>query len=41
MKKIGLIAGMSWENSAIYYRYVNTLIKQKIGGIHSAEILIS
>lgn len=40
MKTIGLIAGMSWESSAIYYRHINTLVNQSRGGTHSAEILM-
>ncbi len=40
MKKIGLIAGMSWESSAVYYRHINRLANQKMGGLHSAEIIM-
>jgi aspartate racemase len=42
MKTIGLIGGMSWESSAEYYRLINTLIKERLGGFHSAKcVLIS
>ena len=38
MKKLGLIGGMSWESTAIYYRELNEGIKAKLGGLHSARI---
>ena len=38
MKTIGLLGGMSWESTALYYRQINDLIKQKLGGFHSAKI---
>jgi len=42
MMTIGLIGGMSWESSAEYYRLINTLIKERLGGFHSAKcVLIS
>ncbi|GGN91879.1 aspartate/glutamate racemase family protein [Saccharibacillus kuerlensis] len=40
MKKIGLIGGMSWESSAEYYRLINEEVKQKRGGLHSAECIL-
>lgn len=40
MKTIGLIGGMSWESSAEYYRILNETIKQKLGGLHSAQCLL-
>lgn len=40
MKTIGLIGGMSWESSAEYYRLINELVKQKLGGLHSAKCLM-
>ncbi|MCW8090947.1 aspartate/glutamate racemase family protein [Alteromonas sp. ASW11-130] len=40
MKTIGLIGGMSWESTASYYRLINTLVKQKLGGLHSAQIVV-
>lgn len=38
MKTIGLLGGMSWESTALYYRWINELVKQKLGGLHSARI---
>jgi aspartate racemase len=40
MKPIGLIGGMSWESSAEYYRLLNILIKEKLGGLHSARCVL-
>lgn len=40
MKKIGLIGGMSWESSAEYYRILNEEIKNRLGGLHSAECIL-
>ena len=40
MKTIGMIGGMSWESSAEYYRMVNELIHEKLGGLHSAKCLM-
>jgi aspartate racemase len=38
MKTIGLLGGMSWESSALYYRSINGTVKEKLGGLHSARI---
>lgn len=40
MKTIGLIGGMSWESTVIYYRLLNHLAREALGGLHSAEILM-
>ena len=40
MKAIGLIGGMSWESSAEYYRIINETMNQKLGGYHSARIIL-
>ncbi|WP_435579359.1 aspartate/glutamate racemase family protein [Gilvibacter sp.] len=40
MKKIGLIGGMSWESSHVYYKLINEMIKERLGGFHSARILL-
>lgn len=40
MKTIGLIGGMSWESTITYYRVINEVIKEKLGGLHSAKILL-
>ena len=37
MKTIGLIGGMSWESSIGYYRIINEAIRDKLGGLHSAQ----
>jgi aspartate racemase len=38
MKTIGLIGGMSWEASAVYYRLLNQAVQKRLGGLHSARI---
>lgn len=38
MKTIGLLGGMSWESTALYYQQINELVKEKLGGLHSAQI---
>ncbi len=40
MKTIGLIGGMSWESTVTYYQIMNETIKQELGGLHSAKILL-
>ncbi|PQP88123.1 aspartate/glutamate racemase family protein [Paenibacillus sp. AR247] len=40
MKVIGLIGGMSWESSALYYRMVNEEVRSRLGGLHSAKCLL-
>ncbi|MCP4981695.1 MAG: amino acid racemase, partial [Gammaproteobacteria bacterium] len=40
MKTIGLIGGMSWEGSMLYYRLINETVQQRLGGLHSAELLM-
>ena len=40
MKTIGLIGGMSWESSLLYYRLINEEVKQRLGGLHSAQLLM-
>jgi len=40
MKTIGLIGGMSWESSAEYYRLINIMIKERLGGFHSAQCVM-
>ena len=37
MKKIGLIGGMSWESSLIYYKIINEKVREILGGFHSAK----
>ena len=40
MKTIGLIGGMSWQSTRIYYDLLNEMLATRLGGLHSAEILI-
>lgn len=40
MKTIGLLGGMSWESTIPYYRLINAGVKQRLGGLHSAQILL-
>ena len=40
MKVIGLIGGMSWESSAEYYRLINQEIRNRLGGLNSAKVLM-
>ena len=40
MKTIGLIGGMSWESTVPYYRQVNEGIKARLGGLHSAKVVL-
>ncbi|PZQ65165.1 MAG: aspartate/glutamate racemase [Phenylobacterium zucineum] len=40
MKTIGVLGGMSAESSAVYYRELNRLVRERLGGLHSAELLI-
>jgi aspartate racemase len=40
VKTIGLIGGMSWESSIEYYRLINEGVKDKLGGLHSAQCLM-
>jgi aspartate racemase len=40
MKTIGLIGGMSWESTVHYYRIVNETMKQRLGGLHSAKVVL-
>ena len=38
MKTIGLLGGMSWESTALYYKSINEGVKAELGGLHSAKI---
>lgn len=40
MKTIGLLGGMSWESTIPYYRLINEGIKARLGGLHSASLLL-
>ncbi|GAA1938000.1 aspartate/glutamate racemase family protein [Nocardioides hwasunensis] len=41
MRTIGLLGGMSWESSALYYQVVNEAVRERLGGYHSAKVLMS
>ncbi len=41
MKKIGMLGGMSWESTLTYYKLINEEIKNRLGGLHSAKIILS
>ena len=41
MKTIGMLGGMSWQSTALYYREINEGIKEKLGALHSAEIILN
>lgn len=40
VKTIGLIGGLSWESSAQYYRLLNEGVRERLGGLHSARVLL-
>lgn len=40
MKTIGLIGGMSWESTVTYYQIINEVVKEQLGGLHSAKVLL-
>lgn len=40
MKSIGLIGGMSWESSVTYYQIINRVVKERLGGLHSAKCIL-
>ena len=40
MKTIGLLGGMSWESTGLYYSIINETVKQRLGGLHSARLCL-
>ncbi|MBQ6355507.1 MAG: aspartate/glutamate racemase family protein [Solobacterium sp.] len=40
MKTIGLIGGMSWESTIPYYQIINETVREHLGGLHSAKIIL-
>lgn len=40
MRTIGLIGGMSWESTQFYYRQINQAVRLRLGGLHSAQVLL-
>ena len=41
MKTIGLIGGVSWESTALYYQLINESVRHQLGGLNSARLLIN
>ena len=41
MKTIGLIGGMSWESTQLYYQFINRKLKQQLGGLNSDKVMIN
>lgn len=41
MKTIGLLGGMSWESTALYYRIINETVRDRLGPLHSARLLLA
>ncbi len=41
MKTIGLIGGMSWESTVTYYRYINEAVRNQLGGLASADLILN
>jgi len=40
VKRIGLIGGMSWQSSALYYSLINEFVAERLGGFHSADCVM-
>jgi aspartate racemase len=40
MRTIGLLGGMSWESTAVYYRRINESVRDRLGGLHSAKVIM-
>jgi len=40
VKRIGLLGGMSWQSSALYYSLINELVAERLGGFHSADLIM-
>ncbi|MGH8078527.1 MAG: aspartate/glutamate racemase family protein, partial [Lysobacter sp.] len=40
MKTLGLLGGMSWESTLPYYRWINEAVREHLGGLHSARLLL-
>lgn len=38
---IGMLGGMSWESSAQYYKLANELVRERLGGLHAARIVLA
>jgi aspartate racemase len=40
LRTIGLIGGMSWESTIPYYRIINETVKERLGGLYSAKLVL-
>lgn len=40
MRMLGVLGGMSWESTAVYYRLLNQGVAQRLGGLHSARLVL-
>lgn len=40
MKTVGLLGGMSWDSTVVYYQVLNRLVRERLGGLHSAPVLL-
>ena len=40
MRRIGMLGGMSWESTAEYYRLANEIVRDRLGGVHSAVVIV-
>ena len=40
VKKLGIVGGISWSSTALYYEHINRLVAQRLGGLHSASLAI-
>ncbi|MEI2717928.1 MAG: aspartate/glutamate racemase family protein [Candidatus Nanopelagicales bacterium] len=40
MRRIGILGGMSWESTALYYRLLNEGVRDRLGGLHSADLIL-
>ena len=41
LRMIGMLGGMSWESTAEYYRLANELVRERLGGLHSAGLVLT
>ena len=41
MNVIGLLGGMSWESTALYYRIINEAVRDRLGSLHSARLILA
>ncbi len=40
MKTLGLLGGLSWESTVPYYRIINETVRERLGGLHSAPLIL-